>query len=78
MANRQDGWWVMGCARRFSPPLSLSFIEMLVIRFGNDNYRISLSFIDFFCGYRTDYFRVSISNPTVRLFDTAFSATSLD
>ena len=29
----------MGCVRRFSPPLSLSFIEMFVFRFGNDNCR---------------------------------------
>ena len=31
----------MGYARRFSPPLSLSlsFIEMFVLRFGNDTYR---------------------------------------
>ena len=35
----------MGCVRRFSPPLwlSLSFIEMFVFRFGNDNYRYRLS-----------------------------------
>ena len=35
----------MGCVRRFSPylSLSLSFIEMFVFRFDNDNYRYRLS-----------------------------------
>ena len=63
MTNRQDDEWVVGCVRRFSPPLSLSlwFIEMFVFRFGNDNCRYRYRLSTFLGGYRTETFRVSIS-----------------